>query len=667
MNKKIYVKVAVALPMNTEYHYSVPTEMISDVEIGKRVWVMFRNKKVIGFIVAIDKNADVEKVNDIVSIIDGKPMLSKELLDLAREISKQYMCSFGEALAAFVPTPLKKGKTSVKARGQKPEARGQNSEEKPKVLTAEQSEALKNINASIESNENKVFLLYGITSSGKTEVYLQAIEKVLQKGRSAIILVPEISLTPQTVRRFTRRFCDEVAVMHSRLAGSKKYEQYDRIRSGQARVIVGARSAIFSPIKNLGLIVIDEEHETTYKQDDVPRYHARDVAIMRAEYNNCPVIIGTATPSLESYYLSKINKYKRLELLERIDKRALPEVKIIDMRQEIAIQKRLVMFSRSLVNALEKAIANKNQAMIFLNRRGFATYINCRKCGHVIKCDKCDAVMIYHFAKKKLICHYCGKEVFPPRECPACKSGYVKYFGVGTERVEAELSRLLPGAKIARMDKDSTTKKGSHENILKDFKEHRTDILVGTQMIAKGLDFPNVTMVGIVNADVTLNLPDFRAGERTFDLITQVAGRAGRGKDPGTVIVQTYVPEHYVLKCASKHDYKGFYEQEIVSRKEHNLPPYVHLGRIIVRSKDERTVEKVMLQLYDYIKEKIDKDNMLGPAPCPITRIGGYFRWNILVKEKTRSIMVEKLREALDGFRVPNTCFLAIDIDTMGM
>ena len=440
--EKLFVRVAVALPMDKLYHYGVSADMVSQIEVGKRVWIMFRNKKEIGFIVAIDKEAEVDKVNNVLSVIDQEPLFSEELLMLAKEMSKQYLCSVGEALGAFVPSPLKKGKTSIRLKA-KSKKEDFIKSDKPKLLTQEQSVALKVIMNSIGKNESKVFLLHGITSSGKTEVYLQAIEQVLKNGRSAIVLVPEISLTPQTVSRFTSRFQDQVAIIHSRLTGSKKYEQYDRIRTGKARIVVGPRSAIFSPVKSLGIVIIDEEHETSYKQEDTPRYHARDVAIMRAEYNKCPVIMGTATPSLESYYCYEKKKYEKVELSHRIDHRELPEVKIIDMRQEIAIQKRLVMFSRSLLNALEKTISNNNQAMIFLNRRGFATYINCRKCGHVVKCEECDAVMVFHFEKKRLVCHYCGKKILPPNACPECKNGYIKYFGVGTERIETELSRFV--------------------------------------------------------------------------------------------------------------------------------------------------------------------------------------------------------------------------------
>ena len=414
-------------------------------------------------------------------------------------------------------------------------------------------------------------------------------------------------------------------------------------------------------------MVIDEEHEPTYKQEDSPRYHARDVAIFRAEYNNCPVILGSATPSLESYYKTTIGEYEKLILDQRIDQRPLPDIKIIDMKQETAIQKRIVMFSRSLVNALKETLDNKNQAMIFLNRRGFSTYINCRKCGYVVKCNDCDSVMVLHYNKKALICHYCGKKKPPPKECPECKAGYMKYFGVGTERIESELSRLVPGAVVTRMDKDSTSKRGSHKKILTDFKNKKIDILVGTQMIAKGLDFPDVTMIGIVNADVTLNLPDFRASERTFDLITQVSGRCGRGSVLGKVVLQTYVPEHYAIVTASKHDFEGFYNKEIKSRKEHNFPPIKHLGRIILRSKDEKQVIKNITDFYGHMSLNIDKNILLGPAPCPISLVRGFYRWNILVKDENRSIMSKKLRKALKGFRAQKGVFMAIDIDMTGM
>ncbi|MCK4463122.1 MAG: primosomal protein N', partial [Candidatus Omnitrophica bacterium] len=582
-------------------------------------------------------------------------------------ISETYLCSWGEAIDAMVPGVLKKGKTSVRARSKEIEQKETYVPDESLKLTQEQTFALRNVLDKIEKKVYRTFLLHGITASGKTEVYLQAIDRVLEKGSSSIVLVPEISLTPQTVARFVQRFGEEVAVVHSRLVGSMRYKEWKKIKDGAARIVVGARSAIFSPVKNLGLIIVDEEHETSYKQEDVPRYNARDVAIQRAKLSNCPVIFGSATPSLESYYQAKKGTYELVRLTKRIDDRSLPKVKIVDMRMELATRKKIVMFSRMLINALQNTIKKHQQAMVFLNRRGFSTYINCKKCGFVLKCKRCDAILVYHFDKKSLICHYCNSKLSPPNICPKCKGSYIRYFGIGTEKVESELSRLIPQARISRMDTDATVKRGSHHRILEDFKRHNIDILVGTQMIAKGLDFPKVTLVGVVNADVTLNLPDFRASERTFNLITQVAGRAGRGEEGGEVIVQTYAPHHYALLNASKHDYEKFYELEIKSRKDLKFPPFYYLIRITLRSRNESKTQKAALNLASALKKNLKDIEVTGPAPAPIARVREYYRWNILLKGKNRSIMSFSLKKALGRIRKPSGVLMAVDVDPISV
>jgi len=667
MTNSAFAEVIIDLPLDKIFHYGIPKELGERPEVGKRVWVPFRNKDEIGVITGFSDKSDVPQVKDIKSVIDSEPILSEQMLKLAKWISETYLCSWGEAVNAMIPGVLKKGKTAIKSRLKESSAKTTWIPEKPFTLTKEQRQALDNVSDRIEKNTRGIFLLHGITGSGKTEVYLQAIDKVLKEGKSSIVLVPEISLTPQTVGRFISRFGEQVAVIHSRLVGSMRFSEWKRIKDGEAKIVVGARSAIFSPVKNLGLVIVDEEHETSYKQEDAPRYHARDVAIMRGKLSNCPVILGSATPSLESYYLAKKGTYELVRLTKRIDDRQLPKVKIVDMRMEVATRKKLVMFSKLLIGELEKVVKKGSQAIVFLNRRGFSTYINCKTCGYVMKCKRCDAILVYHFHKKSLICHYCDSRVRPPDICPKCRGSYIKYFGIGTEKVESELSRFVPEARIARMDRDTTSKRGAHDRILGDFKKHNIDILVGTQMIAKGLDFPKVTLVGVVNSDVTLNLPDFRAGERTFNLITQVAGRAGRGDKGGEVIVQTYAPEHYAILSAAKHDYEKFYDKEIQSRNELGFPPFVYLTKITLRSRDEARLERQARKLGTDLRDYMKGTEILGPAPAPISKVRGYYRWNILLKGKNRSIMSATLRKALGKIRRPSGVLMAVDVDPVSM
>jgi primosomal protein N'' len=666
-----FAQVAIALPIDRLFHYSIPETMSNDIAIGQRVFVPFTNRRVVGYVVGFSEEAEVKDVKSIEGIIDKDPLITAEMLKLTKWIKDTYFCSWGEAIEAAIPSGIKKGNkelgTRIKSPFMAPEDFLLTGKHKP---TEEQSKALKSVVDTIDKKEYVTFLLHGITSSGKTEVYLQAIDHALNKGRQAIMLVPEISLTPQTVERFVSRFGDKVAVIHSKLTPAKKFLEWKRIKEGKASIVVGARSAIFSPMNNLGVIIIDEEHETTYKQDDVPRYHARDVAEERAKLNNCPLILGTATPSLESFYKAKHGEYKLVRLTKRIDDRLLPKVKIVDMRMELATKKRIAIFSKVLLDAIDNTLKKGKQAIIFLNRRGFSTFINCKSCGLVLKCKRCDTVLVYHFEEKKLICHYCGFTEAPPDICPKCKSGYIKYAGLGTERVESEISRQFAQAHISRMDSDTTTKAGSHDKILGAFKAGETSLLVGTQMIAKGLDFPEVTLVGVVSADVTLNIPDFRSSERTFNLLTQVAGRAGRGEHAGEVIVQTYAPSHYAILTAAKHDYEKFYEEEIKSRKELLFPPFINLVKITVRARNDELTLKTAQSLADIIRAEIkDAPSLLvgGPAPAPISRMRGYFRYNILLKGKDRTVMCALLRKVLGSFRKPHGVLIAVDVDPISM
>jgi primosomal protein N' (replication factor Y) len=660
-----YVEVITNLPIDRVFQYKVTGREQYAPEIGKRVHIPFRTSKRIGYIVKLEDKPMVKEPRDLIDIIDEAPIFTEDMIALAGWVKDNYFCSWGEALEAMIPGALKRGKTSMTTRVQ--EEPREIVETSPLTPNREQQQVLDDINRCLDRGEHEVFLLHGITGSGKTEIYLQAMESVLAKGKDGVILVPEISLTPQTVERFMSRFGDKVAVFHSKMLQSARFTEWQRIKNGEARIVVGPRSAVFSPFKDPGIFIVDEEHEPSYKQEDVPRYHARDVAIERARMAGAPVILGSATPSLESYHKAISGEYRLVELTQRIHEKELPRVKLVDMRMDFDTRVGKTVVSRILSEALREDVSKKQQALIFLNRRGFSTFVICRKCGYLMKCPKCDSPLVFHRDKKELICHYCNVRVHPPDICPECNSDYLMYKGTGTEKVEEEIKKIMPEARLARMDSDTMSKRGAHDRVLRDFKQHKLDVIVGTQMIAKGLDFPKVTLVGVVSADANLNLPDFRSGERTFNLITQVAGRAGRGDLGGEVIVQTYTPEHYAVSMAAKHDYNGFYYREVQSRRELRFPPYVSLVKITLRSRKEENVEKAIGRLANNLRKKIKDIDMLGPAPSPMTKLRGYYRWNVLIKTEDRADMVKKLRSALKGFRKGSGVFMAVDVDPMSM
>ncbi|WP_408954404.1 primosomal protein N' [Natroniella sp. ANB-PHB2] len=540
--------------------------------------------------------------------------------------------------------------------------------------TAEQSLAIKRICSALNEVNSRTFLLKGVTGSGKTEVYLQAIAQVLAKGQEAIVLVPEISLTPQTIARFKGRFGEQVAVLHSQLSIGERFDEWRKIKEGEVKIVVGARSAIFAPFENLGIIIIDEEHETSYKQADHPKYHAREVAVKRAELNGAVTLLGTATPSLEAYYRAQIGDYQMLELPTRIDNRPLPPVEVVDLREELKDGNRS-MFSSLLQEKLTQTLERGEQSIIFLNRRGFSTFVQCRECGHVMECEACDVSLTYHAHSNLLQCHYCDHKETNPDICPECESRYIKYFGLGTQKVEEQLQELLPEADILRMDVDTTRRKGSYQQILSDFKTGKADILLGTQMVAKGHDFSNVTLVGVITADTSLNFPDFRAGERTFQLLTQVAGRTGRGEKSGEVIVQSYTPEHYSIQLAKEHDYESFYQYEIEQRQGCLYPPYSHLINIIVAGEEEERVIKLANQLGVIINSYLHNLNseeimLLGPVPAPLSKLKGEFRWQLILKgtdlEKLRQVNVESLEQLREEESI-ETVRVSIDVDPIGM
>ncbi|TYR82670.1 primosomal protein N' [Priestia megaterium] len=522
---------------------------------------------------------------------------------------------------------------------------------KPFPLTPEQGAAIKPILKGIEQNEHNVFLMYGVTGSGKTEVYLQSIDQVLKKGKEAIMLVPEISLTPQMVKRFKERFGSKVAVMHSGLSTGEKYDEWRKIQRKEVSVVVGARSAIFAPFQNLGIIIIDEEHETSYKQEENPRYHARDVAIYRGEYHQCPVILGSATPTLESFARAKKGVYELLTLQKRMNNSVLPTVDIVDMREELRSGNRS-MFSTLLFEKVQDRLQKGEQIVLFLNKRGHSSFVMCRDCGYVPACPHCEISLTYHRYHNRLKCHYCGYEESIHSTCPECHSEHIRFFGSGTQKVEEELTKILPQASVVRMDVDTTSRKGAHEKLLTKFANGEAQILLGTQMIAKGLDFPNVTLVGVLSADTMLNLPDFRASEKTFQLLTQVSGRAGRHQLPGEVVIQTYAPEHYSIQLASQHDYDTFYNEEMKIRKLHRYPPFFYLALVTVSHENIAKVVSVTDKISQYLRQKLSSQTViLGPVTSPIAKIKDRYRYQCMIKYKLEPSLIPSLKYVLERYQ----------------
>ena len=545
----------------------------------------------------------------------------------------------------------------------------------PLTLNPEQQTALTQItNAlAVEPTATAAFLLHGVTGSGKTEVYLQAIAQALLSGKGAIVLVPEISLTPQTVERFKARFSSGnlqtlVAVLHSHLSAGERHDEWQKIRQNRARIVIGARSAIFAPVENLGLIIVDEEHEHSYKQEESPRYHARDCAVMRAQLEYAVVVLGSATPSLESYYNARAGKYALLEMPTRVDDQKMPLVRVVDMRLEARKEKGIPIFSQVLRDRIQLRLERGEQTILFLNRRGYASSLQCPKCGFVAGCPNCSLSLTYHRHNQKIICHICGHSEAAPNICPekTCRNPAIRYAGIGTERVEETLPKLFPTARIARMDSDSLKRKDDFRRILGDFRTGKIDILLGTQMIAKGLHFPNVTLVGIIYADLTLHMPDFRSGERTFQLLTQVSGRAGRGDIEGEVVVQAFTPFHPAIQYARKHDFLGFYDQEIEFRQQLNYPPFARIALLTLRGRNE---EKVAL-CAEYLRKELDKTlptlgdfTIAGPAPAPLLKAEKYFRYQIMVRGKNMSKLSRHLAALGQTIKMPEDIALITDID----
>lgn len=638
-----------------EKYYTTLSNCIQCI-IPKRV-----NEKNFACVVLNDENDNIEAEIEKVMKKDTKQRNVLSLLLNGDEIPVSHIKNFLEVDDAPITALIKKG---IIKRVYEQVYRGNFNTASvkktvPPPLTEEQENACNAIFNEMDNFTGKPILVHGVTGSGKTEIYLRAIEKALNEGKSAIVLVPEISLTQQTVERFVSRFGDKVSVTHSRLNDGERYDQWTRARLGEISVMIGPRSAVFTPFENLGIIIIDEEHETTYKSDQLsPKYDAREVAKKLSELYKCTVVLGSATPSVTSYYKAEKGEYNLCILSNRVN-HSFPDIEIVDMRAELA-KRNFSVFSEKLSKAIKNNIENKEQTILFLNRRGYSTFVSCRECGYVMTCKNCNVSYTYHKGINKLSCHYCGATVNVPAVCPSCGSKHIKYFGTGTEKIEQEVNKYFPEARVLRMDLDTTQRKNSHQAILDEFRRGKADILIGTQMIAKGLDFENVTLVGIIAADLSLNLGDYRSGETTYQLVSQVAGRAGRAEKKGKVYIQTYSPEHYSIRYAAKNDYAGFYNQEIEYRKSMVYPPFTNIFLIMFVGENEGYIKQCLSDLL-YVMKHYNKNNMfthLGPSPAVISKINNNYRWQLIVKceneEKLRNYVLFCLNKLKQNVNLKN-------------
>lgn len=629
------------------FHYIIPDEMKDALTVGMRVLAQFGrgNKEIEGYVIGFTDETDVplEKMKPLIKIMDGFPLLSPEMIELAKWMKEKYYTTLSDCLTCIIPKIV-----SLRC-APEPMATTDTMKKPP---TPEQRQAIEFIINDMDRADKKPILIHGVTGSGKTEIYLQAIEEAVKRGMQAIVLVPEISLTPQTVETFTGRFGNMAAVTHSRLSLGERYDRWKKALNCEISIMIGPRSAIFTPFKNLGIIIVDEEHEATYKSETTPKYDVKEVSGKLQEIFGCTVVFASATPSVSTYYSALSGHMELIELKERVNKK-FPDVNIIDMRTELA-QGNKSIFGEQLLKDIEANIAKKEQTILFLNRRGHSTFVSCRKCGYVMKCEDCNVNYTYHLHTDKLSCHYCGKQLKNPETCPACSSKYIKYFGVGTQKVEDEIIRIFPGAGVLRMDMDTTKNKGSHQAILKRFAKGKADILIGTQMIAKGLDFPNVSLVGIIAADLSLNTGDFRVAETTFQLLTQVSGRAGRAAAYGKVYIQTYNPEHYSIVYSKDNNYKEFYNHEITLRRSMTYPPFSNIFFIMFTGSDERKIIvklHTLLNIMNHFNRK-GLFEFLGPAPAIISKVKKQYRWKLIVKgleeERLRNFViycVDKFKE----------------------
>ncbi len=655
----LFLEVAVNLPINSTFYYSIQEDQIEKAKIGKRIKVPFNNREATGYIVGFKDNTEIHDIKEIISI-DEEEFFDEKMLKFYRWISDYYFSPLGEVIAASIPSYKSLKRINVE------DYNPDDIRESPIKLNDEQKVVMDEIRKGILSKKFCPFLLHGVTGSGKTEIYIQAIKEVIDIGKKGIILVPEISLTHQLISRFEKRFGNRIAVLHSALSQKIRYKEWLRIKNGYADVAIGVRSAIFAPFKDIGIIIVDEEHDSSYKQEEGVRYNARDLALIRGKIWNSVVILGSATPSIESFYNAINGKYRYLRLKNRVEGRPLPDVEIVDMKDS---SKNIL--SERLKTAINRDYSNGKQIMLFLNRRGFSPFILCIDCGYVIKCPNCSISLTFHLNKKILLCHYCNFSTVVMSLCPNCKGIRLKGYGIGIEMVEEEIKKLFPSINIDRLDRDSISKKGALNKILTKFERGETNILVGTQMITKGHDYHNVTLVGIISADTSLNIPDFRSSEKTFQLITQFSGRAGRGITPGNVIIQTFNPDHYSILCAKDHDYYRFYKEEIKFRKELNYPPFSRLINFKIIGKNEEKTKEIAIDVGNIAKmisKRYSKDiNILGPSPAPIAKIKGKYRWQLLVKGRNRSSLYGFSSDFLDECHKKRSAKIIIDVDPMNL
>jgi primosomal protein N' (replication factor Y) (superfamily II helicase) len=671
----MYVDVAVCVPLARTFVYKLDEPLA----IGCRVVVPFRNREVDGFVVGFPRSAPDVEVLGVKEITDRSPLLRPEILELCRWISDYYVSPIGEVLKAALPPGIlakhvgaaNRSVTPALTRPSATLSRGEREEPLPAaarpVLTADQSRALETIRTTAGFHP---VLLHGVTGSGKTEIYLRAAEHFLAAGKTSLILVPEIGLTPQVADRFSECFPGKTAILHSSLTRRQRIDEWLRIYAGDAPIVVGTRSAVFAPLEHLGLIVVDEEHETSYKQEEMPRYNARDTAVMRAKLAKAAAVLGSATPSMESFRNAEASKYSRISLTTRVEDRALPDVEIINMREEYIAEGKQVLFSRRLLQSVAVRLERGEQTMILLNRRGYAAFLLCRRCGFTFQCSACSVAMTYHRSIDKLLCHYCGLARRPPAKCPDCDSEYIHYIGEGTERLEAELKKIYPAARIGRVDRDTMRHMRDFVRVLGGFRKGEIDILVGTQMIAKGHDFPRVTLVGVIGADAPLALPDFRAAERTFQLLTQVAGRSGRGDQPGEVVIQSYFPDHYTFQLAVTQRFEDFYAREARYRKAMFYPPFTALAGVMVTDRDPARAASLAREVGAFLDSlRSNAVRVLGPAPAPLERLKKIYRHQLLIKSSSRATlhdMLRRLQAHIEEKKIGATRVL-IDVDPVSL
>ncbi len=703
------------------FTYNVPQNLVPRIKKGIRVKVPFGNNKLEGFVIDIDNQKEDVELKDIYEIVDDEVILNDELLDLGLFLKEKTLSTLISCYQAMLPKALKASdKTNIRIKKEKIVSINPSVDLNTIKLNATQKEIIDEINKgnirkvdllkinssintliknnivieeevekyrevnhitnkyehfklnkeqekaveSILNTDKDVSLLFGVTGSGKTEVYMELIEKYINMGKTAIVLVPEISLTPQMVDRFLSRFDKNIAILHSRLSDGEKYDEYRRIARGEVNIVIGARSAIFAPLSNLGIIIIDEEHTTTYKQENNPKYSAIDVAIERAKNNNAKVVLGSATPSLDSFARAYVNKYNLVELKTRANNKELPSVELIDMNEE---KNKASHFSKRLIEEIDKTLDNNEQVILLLNRRGYASFITCSNCGYVSKCPNCDITLTYHKTSDMNRCHYCGYAEKRLDTCPKCHENSIKSLGYGTEKVEEELNKIFKDkAKVIRMDYDTTSTKGSHEKIINKFRNKEYNILLGTQMIAKGLDFKDVTLVGVINADTSLMIPNYRSSEYTFDLLSQVAGRSGRSEKQGRVIIQTFNKDHYAIKLAKKHDYMNFFKEEMNIRKQLSYPPYTNIISIKIIGTDYETTKKESEFLKDKLVANI-KSEVLGPSIGSTFRIKNTYRFGIIIKYKKDDTIIPYLKQCIEYYKNNNKVRLDIDFNPINI